>query len=66
MLADYGGSTEPSRDELRGGVLLFAETAIELCGGTPRFVEENLNYYVDDVERYRPWSARLLRFDDYR
>lgn len=31
----------------------------EVCDGRPSFVEEELDYWVDDVGRYCPWSSRV-------
>jgi hypothetical protein len=34
-----------------------ADMSIELCDGTPAHVEADLNYWVDVVGRYCPWSS---------
>lgn len=39
----------------------FAEVSIEVCDGQPGFVEKNLDYWVDDVGRFCPWSSFVLR-----
>lgn len=39
----------------------FPDMAIELCDGLPSFVESDLDYWVDTVRTYCPWSARVLR-----
>lgn len=39
----------------------FAEVATEVCDGLPSFVEERVDYWVDTLQNYCPWSARLLR-----
>jgi hypothetical protein len=44
----------------------MAEISIELCDGTPEFVEEDLQYWLDQVGRYCPWSARLVNITDHR
>ena len=44
----------------------MAEVAIELYDGTPSFVEEEVDYFVETVERYCPWSARLVEVQDFR
>lgn len=31
----------------------------EVCDGRPSFVEEELDYWVDQVGRYCPWSSRV-------
>ena len=57
--APYGWHLDPDEIEL-------AEAAIEVCDGTPSFIEANVDYFVNDVRAYCPWSAILVRLDDYR
>lgn len=44
----------------------MAEFIIELCDGTPSQVEANLDYWVDTVQRFCPWSAKIDRIEDFR
>jgi len=44
----------------------MAEVTIELCDGTPSQVEANLDYWVDTVKRFCPWSAQITKIEDYR
>lgn len=44
----------------------IVDTAIELCDGSPSYVDANLGEYVDAIGRYCPWGARLVKIDDYR
>lgn len=44
----------------------MAELTIELCDGTPSMVEENLEYWLDTVGRFCPWSAEIIYIEDYR
>lgn len=37
----------------------LAEISMEVCDGRPSFVEEELDYWVDQVGRFCPWSARV-------
>ncbi len=46
--------------------IVMAEMTIELCDGLPSHVEENLDYWVDTVGRFCPWSAELVEIEDYR
>ncbi len=39
----------------------LAEISIEVCDGNPQFVEDNLSEFTDNVGRYCPWSAFVLR-----
>jgi len=44
----------------------MAEFTIELCDGMPGFVESELDYWLDTVKSYCPWSAKLIEIKDYR
>jgi hypothetical protein len=44
----------------------MAEMTVEVCDGTPSYVEEHLDEFVDTVERYCPWSAQLVDVQDLR
>lgn len=38
----------------------LAEISTEVCDGRPGFVEEDLDYWVDQVGNFCPWSARVV------
>lgn len=42
----------------------MAEVTIEVCDAAPSFVEDNVDYFVDDVGQYCPWSAELIHVED--
>jgi hypothetical protein len=44
----------------------MVEVAIELCDGTPSQVEANLDYWVNTVQRFCPWSATIQDIVDFR
>lgn len=44
----------------------MAEVTIELCDGSPSYVDENIGEWQDQVGRYCPWSADLVSLEDYR
>ncbi|OGO37513.1 MAG: hypothetical protein A2147_03105 [Chloroflexi bacterium RBG_16_57_8] len=44
----------------------MAEITIELCDGTPSHVEADLDYWVNTVQRFCPWRARITKIDDFR
>ncbi|MBI2170513.1 MAG: hypothetical protein HYU30_00605 [Chloroflexi bacterium] len=44
----------------------FAEFTIELCDGTPDFVERERDYWLNTVRRYCPWTAKLVEVRDHR
>jgi hypothetical protein len=46
--------------------IAMAEFTVEVCDGTPSFVESEIDYFVDTVRQYCPWSAKLLNVQDYR
>lgn len=44
----------------------MAEITVEVCDGLPSFVETDLDYWINDVGRYCPWSATLVDVEDFR
>ena len=42
----------------------YPDASIELCDARPSFVEEDLDYWVDTVGRFCPWSARVVGRED--
>jgi hypothetical protein len=82
LALDRGESTAtiPSGRVLRGAVdynqpwswhidpeeIGMADFTIELCDGTPSQVEANLDYWVDTVQRFCPWGAKLAAIEDFR
>lgn len=38
----------------------MADITIEVCDARPSYVEENVDEFVDNVQRYCPWSAVLV------
>lgn len=39
----------------------LAEATIEVCDGRPSDLDADLDYWVESVKRYCPWSARPVR-----
>ncbi|WP_148898740.1 hypothetical protein [Fodinibius salinus] len=39
----------------------LTEAAIEVCDGRPSMVEQNIDYWVDDVGRFCPYSSFVVR-----
>ncbi|MDR8394575.1 hypothetical protein NC796_25745 [Aliifodinibius sp. S!AR15-10] len=39
----------------------LASVSTEVCDGRPGMVEEDLDYWVDQVGYFCPWSSRVLR-----
>ena len=44
----------------------MAEVTIEVCDGTPDLVEQGLEFWLNTVGRYCPWSAKLVDVEDFR
>jgi hypothetical protein len=39
----------------------FAEATIELCDGCPQFLEDDLDYWIDTVQHFCPWTTRVAQ-----
>lgn len=46
--------------------IVMAEITMELCDGLPSHVEEDIDYWVDTVGRFCPWSAKIVKIEDFR
>jgi hypothetical protein len=55
-----GGFNSPWSWHLDPSSVRMAESSIELCDGTPSCVEENLDYWLDTVHTYCPWSSKVV------
>ncbi|MFQ5880369.1 MAG: hypothetical protein ACE5IZ_09385 [Dehalococcoidia bacterium] len=44
----------------------MANFAMEVCDGTPSFAGESLDEFVENVQRYCPWSAVPVDLQDLR
>jgi hypothetical protein len=44
----------------------MVEMTIEISDGRPSDVEADLDYWVDTVKRFSPWSAKLIKVEDLR
>lgn len=38
----------------------LTQVAVEVCDGHPTYVSQNVDYFVEEVGRYCPWSSRVL------
>ena len=63
LLAGADGN-EPWSWHLDSVDIEMAEVTIELCDGTPSMVEAGLDYWLNTVGRYCPWSAQLVSVED--
>ena len=54
------GYNDPWSWHLVPGTIEVPDVAVEVCDGRPSLVESNLEYWIDTVQRYCPWSARVV------
>lgn len=59
-----GGFNSPWSWHLDPSSVRMAEVSVELCDGTPSFVEENLDYWLDTVHTYCPWSSKVVSINN--
>lgn len=61
LAAGDGGFNDPWNWHLVPGSIEVPDVAVEVCDGTPRMVENDLEYWLETVGTYCPWSARVIR-----
>lgn len=44
----------------------MVDSARELCDAEPSYVQAHLRSWIRDVHDYCPWTARLIRLQDFR
>jgi hypothetical protein len=54
-----GGVNTPWSWHLDPETVQVADLTMEVCDGRPSMVEEDLDYWLESVERYCPWGARV-------
>lgn len=55
-----GGFNAPWSWHLDPDEVTFADMTTEVCDGCPHMIEEDLDYWVDTVGRYCPWSTDVI------
>lgn len=55
-----GGFNEPWSWHMDPSTVHTADMAVEVCDGRPSMVEEDLDYWLDTVGRFCPWSAEVV------
>ena len=60
LVAGDGGFNGPYGWHLDPETVEVVDMAIELCDGKPSFVEEDLEYWLETVERYCPWGPKVV------
>lgn len=61
LAAGDGGFNDPWSWHLVPGSIEVPDVAVEVCDGTPSMVESDLDYWLDTVGMFCPWSARVVR-----
>ncbi len=59
-----GGFNMPWSWHLKPESVRMVDASIELCDGLPSHVESDLDYWVDVVGQYCPWSAEIVASAD--
>jgi hypothetical protein len=60
LLPGDGGVNEPWSWHLDPETVRVADLTMEVCDGRPSMVEGDLDYWLETVERYCPWGARVV------
>jgi hypothetical protein len=58
------GFNKPWSWHLKPETVRMVEVSIELCDGTPSFVESELDYWLETVRSYCPWRGRIIAAAD--
>ena len=56
-----GGFNSPWSWHLDPDTVSMTEVAIELCSGRPSDVEADVDYWIDTVRSFCPWSAEIIK-----
>jgi hypothetical protein len=56
-----GGFNRPWHWHLDPGTVTFVDASVEVCDGCPADVEHDLNYWVNAVGQFCPWSSKVVR-----
>jgi hypothetical protein len=60
LVRGNGGFNSPWDWHLDPASVSAPDAAIELCDGSPSFVQEELDYYLASVKFYCPWGAKVV------
>ena len=55
-----GGFNAPWNWHYKPETVEMTDISTEVCDAEPHFVQENLDYWVNTVKYYCPWSARII------
>lgn len=59
-----GGFNSPWPWHLDPDSVRMAEVSIELCDGRPSLIEEDLEYWLETVGNYCPWSSKVVKLPE--
>ncbi len=60
LVEGNGGFNAPWSWHLDSGSIAFTDVAPEVCDGCPGFVEDDLPYWLGNVEQFCPWGTEVL------
>lgn len=60
LAAGDGGFNAPWSWHLDPAAVRFAENTIEVCDGCPSFIEADLQYWLETIGSYCPWSTEVI------
>ena len=60
LLAGNGAFNAPYSWHLDPDHITFSPVTIELCDGTPSMVEDDLDYWLNNVGAYCPWGITVI------
>lgn len=60
LLRGDGGFNTPWSWHMDPDSVTFADFTVEVCDGCPHMIEDDLDYWIDTVGRYCPWSTELI------
>ena len=55
-----GGFNQPWGWHYKPETVAMTEISTEVCDAEPHFVQENLDYWVNTVKYYCPWTAKII------
>lgn len=60
LLPGSGGYNAPWSWRLDPATVEVVDMAIEVCDGRPSMVEQDLSYWLNTVQRFCPWGAKVV------
>lgn len=60
LLEGDGGFNAPYKWHLDPDQITFPDFSIELCDGRPSYIEDDLDYWINNVKVFCPWGAKVV------